>query len=180
MVQQVVALTPPDLWPIDALDAVVASDWSAPLLAGLGQSAASYAHADWCERLLDLSAHETGPLNAQALFAALPQARAEQVYRSVLQSSITAATMLAGVRREDWSPDFSAELVRTLFESLARWGYTAAGLLRELPLQLDPSVAPAVHAALDHFEEPAWAWPYLERLAGTLEIRAAMRHEVQS
>ena len=32
---------------------------------------------------------------------------------------------------------------------------------------------------LDQFEEPAWAWPYLERLAGTLEIRAAMRLELQ-
>src|SRR5207249_2114299 len=76
LVQQTVSFADPSIWRPDAPRLVADTDWERPLLAGLGQAAATYGHHEWCERLLiawagALERGDTLPLNAPALFAAL-------------------------------------------------------------------------------------------------------------
>jgi hypothetical protein len=136
---------------------------------------------DWIADGLDARA----PVLQQVLAFALPSlwqrdaAWCERLLQYVLETNVGLAVGLLDARREPLSREFSAALVQQVFASLARWGYPAAGLLRDLPLRLDPSAAGEVRTLLDRFTEPAWAWAYLERLADTLEIRAAMRRELE-
>src|SRR5205807_1893484 len=55
LLHQVMALTPPSIWPRTALGAIDHTDWPKPLLAGLAQAAEAYADGEWCEALLMFS-----------------------------------------------------------------------------------------------------------------------------
>jgi Family of unknown function (DUF5691) len=127
-----------------------------------------------------------GAIVQQVIAFALPSLlqlepeRFERAVRHLLQTNLAIATELLGMLDDAASPEFSTALIQTVFERLGGWGYAAAGLLRELPRRLDSSVASQVRAMLDQFDEPAWAWPYLERLADSLDARAAMRKELEA
>jgi Family of unknown function (DUF5691) len=182
--QQALAFTPPAEWPLETLEPMLQTEWARPLIAGLGQAAASYADQRWCEDLLvvwsrSLEAGEQLPLNGQALYSGLDVQRAESVYPRLLEIGLTAVSQLAEVRGDSWSVEFGRFMITAVPCALVKWQYRAVALLRDMPLRLDPSLAPELERVLDEFDGPTWALTALERVLDTLEVRATMRQELQ-
>jgi hypothetical protein len=180
LLQQVMALTPPSIWPQETLVAFQKSDWGQPLLVGLSQAAAAYADAEWCEELLmhwaTLSKHQNK--NTPRLFAALPPDRAEAVVLRVLETDPEVVTTLATRWQHAWSEDFSRAMVRRLPELLGKWQHVATWFVREALVHIDPSVLPELEHLLEAHIEPIWLRAALERLAQRMAYRQAMRLEL--
>src|SRR5262249_40498085 len=152
-------------------------------IAGLGQAAQSYGDADWCEALLLAWAvaarrGDRMPLEAATLFAAFNPARAEVVFRSLIEFGPPGLTHLVGVRTDPWSLDFSRFFIDNLPRWLATWHYAMAALLRDAPLRLDPRVLPAAEMLVEAPLDSMWETQALDRLVDTLEYRHAMRQEL--
>jgi hypothetical protein len=184
VLQQIVALTPPSIWPAGALEAFQQSEFAKPLVAGLGQAAESYADGQWCAELVVLHAETKKsepalPLNASALYQALDPPGAEAVLRRLLELGPGATAGLFNLRRtEQWSAEFSSFLIQRLPVILKRWQYSSEALLGEAPHRLDPSVLPVAEALLDARLEPPFIQPDVERLVRLLDLRRAMREEL--
>jgi hypothetical protein len=184
LLQQIVALTPPSIWPASAVEAFQHSEFAKPLVAGLGQAAEGYADARWCAQLIVVHAEvksreDALPLNASALYRALDPAGAEAVLRRLLDLEPGAtAGLFNGWRTEQWSADFSRYLIAHLPVILRRWQYSSEALLGEAPYRLDPCVLPEAEALLDGALEPPFIRPDVERLVHLLDIRRAMREEL--
>ena len=182
LLQQVLAFTPPSIWPTSMIAAIRHTDWYGPLLAGLGQAADAYADDDWCGELLVLRARtkEALPLDAPALFAALQPHQAESVLRRLIELGPAAIAGLPDARSDPWSEDFSRFLVLRLPRLIARWQYSALPLLQAAHFRLEPRVLPELEGLLEAELQLqlGWARPSLDRLAETLEYRHAMRTEL--
>jgi len=183
VLQQVLAMAPPNIWPSGAVQAMVRSDWREPLLIGLGQSAAAYGDADWCEALLlawapapqRVASHGFEPL---ALLSALPPARQEAVLNRLLEASPSIVPQLASGWNASWSEDVSRLFVRRVVELHDQWKYGTQSILAAAALRLDPVVAPECAAAAAALkEQQAWVTTLLQCTARTLEVRARMRRE---
>jgi hypothetical protein len=83
LLQQVMALTPPDVWPPEILDPILRGASRAPMLAGLAQAAAGYANARWCTTLITASLPD---VDARPLYAALSAPQALDVVRELVES----------------------------------------------------------------------------------------------
>jgi Family of unknown function (DUF5691) len=185
ILQQTLAFTPPSIWPHGMLGAIQRSDWSQPLLNGLGQAAAAYADAQWCEDLLvawDSATQQREKLsvNPKALFGALAPARAEAVFVRLLDIGAPPEAAVALVAATfPWSEDFSRLIVTRLPGLIEKWQYAASAFLQTAPLRLDPRVLPEAERLLDGEIQPAWARPAVQRLGRTLQFRLAMRTELE-
>jgi hypothetical protein len=106
LLRQVVALTPPRIWPGELLHAILRSDWRTPLLAGLAEAAAAYGDAYWCSELLLASQPGT---DARPLFRALSETQAVEIVRRlfelVTQSRNHQATIATLLREAAWHFD---------------------------------------------------------------------------
>jgi hypothetical protein len=175
LLQQVVALTPPSIWPHDSLRAIQKSDWAQPLLVGLAEAAEAYADADWCEELLSAwTRAQDLRVDPMALLGALPPDRAEAVLAGLLETDIaTLPTLITGMRRA-WSEDFSRAVIRHLRR------FPHAAVLREAAHRLDPKVLPEAERLLDITDiQPIWAHAALEQMVRTLAYRLEMRRELE-
>jgi hypothetical protein len=181
VLQQVVALTPPSIWPHAVLGAIQRSDWAQPLLSGLAQAAVAYADADWSETLLMAvaNAEVVRGVHSAALLGVLPPDRAEAVVGRLFDAPASGHATLAMNMKHAWSEDFSQVILTRLPALLVKWQYATSALLHEAPLRLDPGVLPAAEQLLEDYAGPAWARPALQRLVRTLEFRAAMRAELE-
>jgi hypothetical protein len=93
--QRMLALAPPSVWPSEMLQAILHSDFGAPLLAGLSEACAAYADAGWCARLV-LAALPA--LDVRPLFVALPAAQAIDVVGRLVELGHRHATLAAVLR----------------------------------------------------------------------------------
>lgn len=102
--QQVMALTPPAVWPAEMLDAILRSDWRDPGLSGLVHAAAAYADESWCTTLITAA---LPGVDARPLFTTLSESQALEVLRRLLQSNVQKHhTVLATCLREaPWKLD---------------------------------------------------------------------------
>ncbi len=183
LLQQVLALAPPGIWPTSMLGAVESSDWAQPAIAGLGQAALAYGDADWSEELLLAWAHATleremAPINATALFQGLAAPRAEHALRRLLEATPAATPPLASAWKHWWSPEFSRYFTGRLPKLLQTWEYAATGVLRPASLCLDPCVLPEAEHVLAGLPESVWTRLSMERLVHMLEFRDALRSEL--
>jgi hypothetical protein len=183
VLRQLMALTPPSIWPPEALGAIDHTDWTRPLLAGLAQAARAYAHADWCERLLMLCAAATErrehvPFDPADLYGALEPQRAERVLQRVMELSPPLFGRVACTRADAWSPDFSHFVVEQLPRFLATHPNAIAVFLDDAALRLDPRVLPDAERLFDLEIEPIWVRSLLHGLAQTLDYRLTMRKEL--
>jgi hypothetical protein len=181
VLQQVLALTPPSIWPKASLGAIPRSDWSQPLLSGLAQAATAYFDTDWCAALLmsETNADVGRGAPASALLAVLAPDRAEAVVCRLLDAQTSGPATLAASLKHPWSADFSRVILGRLPGLLIKWQYATSALLHEAPLRLDPDMLPAAEQLVDTHREPGWARPALQRLVRTLEFRVAMRTELE-
>jgi hypothetical protein len=183
LLQQVVALAPPRIWPISALGAFHSSEWAQQLLAGLGQAALAYGDVGWSEELLLTWAKANAqrdqvPIDAGALFRALAARPAENALRRVLDTAPAAVPPLANWWRHVWSQEFSQYFMARLPQLLRLWEYSATATLRPASLCLDPRVLPDAERILSGQPEEAWLRLSLERLVQMLEFRQALRKEL--
>jgi hypothetical protein len=104
MLQQMLALAPPRMWPTEMLDVILRGEWRAPLLAGLAQAAAAYSDVRWCTALIAASLPE---VDARPLYLALPESQAVNVLRLVIESGSPRqyATLAALLREASWHFD---------------------------------------------------------------------------
>ena len=181
VLQQILALTPPTIWPpAVALGAIDHTDWPKLLLAGLAQAAEAYRDSEWCAELLVLWAWTTErqgqlPVDPAALFAALDPARAEAVLRRILEHDPALVGSLICARTEQWSEDFSRYIIGQLPALLAKQSNSLSTFL-DTAFRLDPRVLPDAERLLKTTAEEIWS-PTLMWLVRTLESRAAMRKE---
>jgi hypothetical protein len=183
LLQQLLALTPPSMWPPTVLGAIEHTDWRRPLLAGLAQAACAYAHAEWCEELIMYWASASNrdakqPFEPRDLFAALEPSRAESVLRRLMTLSPKLFGNLVRVGADPWSEDFSGFVVDHLVDHCAQDPGSIAILLDVASWRLDPRVMPAAARLLDAPIKPAWARSQLEELVESLDYRLAMRKEL--
>jgi hypothetical protein len=148
LLQQILALTPPRIWPADMLASIQLSDWRVPLARGLVEAAEAYADTAWCTRLIEVDL------------------------------TTDYALELVSERADAWTPEFSRFLLEHLPGRLDKHYAAVAAVLRVAPWQLDPTVLPLAEAWLDSHTGPLWLQPTLERLVATLEYRLAMRREL--
>ena len=181
---QVVAFTPPSIWPLDMHPHVLASDWALPLTKGLSQAAATYADADWGEVLLvawvrAAARDDVWPTEPVKVLQTLPPDRAEHVLRlAILEIPRTSARWL-GSRQTPWSEDFSRFVVQQLPVLVKGWDTAATAGISDAWLRLDPVVLPEAIDTVAGITEPRWTLSMLERLLRTLELRLAMRREFE-
>jgi hypothetical protein len=185
LLQQIVALTPPSIWPRSALAAIRHTDWPGPLLTGFAEAARAYGHAAWSEDLLMLWAsamavnrQEKLPFDPRALFGILDTQRAETVLRRIIEVNPLLVASLSGARSDTWSMDLSRFIVHHLASWFARQDYSLVSFVREATLLLDPRVLPDAERMLDAEIEPIWARSSVTRLVDTLDYRLAMRKEL--
>jgi hypothetical protein len=107
LLQQVMALTPPDSWPHEMLERVLRGAWREPLVSGLAQAAATYASARWCRTLVIASLPGVDP---RPLYAALPAPQALDVLTELIESRGQKhhATLAAVLREAAWHLDPAA------------------------------------------------------------------------
>ena len=182
VLRQVVALAPPNIWPQGAVQAMLRSDWREPLLIGLGQSAAAYGDADWCEALLLEWAEApqrvaSNGFEPVALLSALPPARQEAVLARLLEASATILPALAGGWTAPWSEALSRRFVRRAAEVSGDWKWPVHGVWQQAALRLDPAAIDECRRVLAALEQPSLLIDVLHRTMRTLEVRARMRRE---
>jgi Family of unknown function (DUF5691) len=150
VLRQVLALTPPHVWPPTVLTAADATDWGDVLRTGLAEAAAAYASAEWCAQLL--------------------LTRVDPDY----------ALQLISASRGPWSAEFSRLLLAQLPDVIDKHYAAGVGVLRVGAWRLDPSVLPLAESWLEAQveSERLWLRPTLERLVAILDYRAAMRREL--
>lgn len=183
LLQQILALTPPSIWPRTALVAIDHTDWPVPLLIGIAEAARAYRDAAWSEDLLMLwvsasNRKEKLPINPGELFATLDTQRAETLLRRVLELNPVLVGNLTGVRSDPWSVDLSRFVVQHLASWFAKQNYSLLSFVREATLLLAPRVLPDAERILDAEIEPIWARSSVDRLVDTLDYRLAMRKEL--
>jgi hypothetical protein len=182
LLQQIMALTPPSIWPRAALGAIDHTDWPKLLRVGLAQAAEAYADGEWCEALLVLWSSTTEHreqlgLSHTGLFATLDPARAEAVLRRMMEQNTALAGSLVGARTDPWSESFSRFLVQQLPRLLEDRQNSVVGLLLESEARLDPRVLPDLERLVDAQIESIGARSALDRLVRRLDYRAAMHKE---
>ncbi|TMC39209.1 MAG: hypothetical protein E6J28_03970 [Chloroflexi bacterium] len=191
--RQVLALVPPSHWPPDYFNAGVKSDWAEALLIGWSEAAVRFQDAKWCALLIEhfMDVRNRQPQrqlpSLQELIRAMPRPAIEAAIVDQLRRSPAHALDLALRRTERLSPHISAALMGQLERALTvrdatyqqQWIYTMTGYLKT---RLDPSILPQVVALADRSAQAAneWASQALQRLAATLEYRAAMAREILS
>ena len=150
LLRQVLALTPPWVWPVNMPAALDATDWPDVLRGGLADAVVAYGSAEWCARLL--------------------AARVDSEFALQLVSKL----------RGPWSEEFSRALLQQLPALIDNHYAVGSAVLRVGAWRLHPSVLPLAESWLEtHVEsERLWLRPALERLVATLDYRLAMRREL--
>ena len=115
--RQLVAFTPPRLWPAHMLDVFVRRQ---PLLAGLAEAAAAYQDPVWCTRLILAS---VAGMDVRRLFRALDEQAATELLRTLVHSDTQkhGSTLATLLREAPWSvdPRLAPELDTFLGQDLA-------------------------------------------------------------
>jgi hypothetical protein len=182
LLEQLMALAPPGLWPTSALGAFESSDWAQPLIGGLADAALAYQHTEWRQQLVVAWAKVgvRGPLRAiraTELLEALDPLPAEATLRRVLESAPGAIPQLASAWVHQWTADFSRYFIARLANALPAWEWSARAPLESASVRLDPRVLPEAERVLNAQPEGAWVRSSLERLIQMLEFRQALRSE---
>jgi Family of unknown function (DUF5691) len=183
LLEQLVALAPPGLWPTSALGAFESSDWAQPLIGGLADAALAYQHTQWTQELVVAWARAgaRGPHRAirpTELLEALGPLPAEATLRRVLDSAPAALPQLAPAWVHQWTADFSRYFIARLANALQTWEWNARAPLEAASVCLDPRVLPAAERVLNEQPEGAWVRSSLVRLIQMLEFRQALRREL--
>jgi len=182
--QQLLAFTPPDVWPSGILPALLASEWPDPLVAGLAQAAAAYRHTPWSAELIAAWAEAKDqrrrlPFDGAALLASLPPDQAEASLRRALDVDPATGPLLAAAWPHPWSQEFSLFFAQRLPVFRPLWGYAGRAPLAQAAFQLDPAVLPEIRQLLEREQENAWDRHVLERMVATVSYRGALRRDFQ-
>jgi len=183
LLQQILALTPPSVWPRTALAAIGHSDWPMPLLTGIAEAARAYGDAAWSEDLLRLWAgaanrEEKLPFDPGDLYGILGTQCAETVLRRVLELNPMLVEKLIGVRSDPWSMDLSRFVIQQLASWYTKQRYPLTFFVRDAELLCDPRVLPEAERMLDTEMKSIYATGVVDRLVDTLDYRLAMRQEL--
>lgn len=175
---QVLGLVPPGAWPVEALEAAAATDWTAPLLRGWAVAAARFRDAAWAEALVrhwsSTVEKERSELafSPELLLSALEPADRDAVLLRVLARNPVDGVQLSVQADHRWGAGLTAAVLRALPALTKPHAYLAAAAARQLGLHGDP----AVRAEADRL---AGAGPAgLAEAVDTLHRRAIMAEEL--
>lgn len=181
---EIVALTPPDLWPLDALAGFLESEWAGPLVTGIVRAVARFGHREWAEAVLLLSARPNRGLgleiDVRALALGLGEAEREALVLTLIGRAPVLATEVLRHIQEPWSEALSTAALRDL-RVLAN---TSDGLSRYLQilyaarLLASPGVVPIAEALLEGADRRGLE-SVLQRLIDTLRLRSQIHEEFE-
>ena len=181
---QVLGMVPPGAWPVEAIEAAAATDWTATLLRGWAAGAARFQDARWAEALALLwsrtpeKARSELAFSPELLLSALEPPDRDAVLLRVLARSPADGAHLAAQCDHRWGADATRAVLQALPRLARPHSNLAAAAARQVGLRGHPSLrAEADALAAGTSEAPALDRAFAAA-ADTLHWRATMAEEL--
>jgi hypothetical protein len=185
--RQMLGMVPPATWPVDVVDAAVASDWAAPLLLGWSDAAGRFRDATWAAALVGLWARlpqkrrDELALSPEEVLGELDGCDRDPILLGVLGRSPVDGVHLAARCDHRWGRELTAAVLQRLPELVARHGHAVARVApvaMQAGLRGDPAALPEAERLASRETGVPWLDGALAAAAATLRRRALMAKEL--